>query len=199
MQNNRFSAVQLTLLSVIVALILESLLNQLSDPEVGWNAWLPWLQASVIALTVIAIWSGFALILTTSGRKPSAVDFIYPFGLLIALTLATNSLGATQLASFFCCVAAAGAFACWALYAEWRELINKGQAGGVRRALNIQGASTLLSLFMAGLTFATTPPLAVANFALIIAALLQVFAALGTMTGWRFVVTRTEASRTEVN
>ena len=190
MQPNRFSAVQLTLLSVIVALILESLLNQLGDSQAGWSAWLPWLQATVIALTVISIWSGFALILTTSERKPSAVDFVYPFGLLIALTLATNSLGATKLLSFFCFLATAGVFACWALYAELRDLGESGQSSGVRRALYIQGINTLLAILTVGVLRVFSLAVFVAQGALIIAVVLQVLAAIGTMTGWRFVASR---------
>ena len=190
MQPNRFSAVQLTLLSVIVALILESLLNQLGDSQAGWNAWLPWLQATVIALTVISIWSGFALILTTSERKPSAVDFVYPFGLLIALTLATNSLGATKLLSFLCFLATAGVFACWALCAELRDLGESGQSSGVRRALYIQGINTLLAILTVGVLSVFSLAVFVAQGALIIAVVLQVLAAIGTMTGWRFVASR---------
>jgi len=188
MPNNRFSAVQLTLLSVIVALILENLLNQFSDSTLGWSSVLPWLQSAAIAITVVSVWSGFALILSTSERQPETVDFIYPFGLLITLTLAANSLGNTQLLNFFTFLSLSGLFASWALRTELRDLeANSGQAIGVRRALYIQAANTGLSVLMALLFLATSPPQAVVIFALTIGVILPIFAALGTMRGWRFI------------
>jgi len=188
MTNNSFSAVQLTLLSVIVALVLENLLNQFGDPSVGWTGSLAWLQSALVALTVISVWSGFALILTTSQRKPAPVDFVYPFGLLIALTLAANSLGQAQLIKFFTFLGIGGLFACWALGSELSNLISSsGQSAGLRRALYIQGADAVLCFAMVLILLASSPPQAVVVFALCIAVILQLAAALGTMQGWRFV------------
>jgi len=188
MPNSSFSAVQLTLLSVIVALILENLLNQFGDQSLGWSGALPWLQSASVAITVVSVWSGFALILTTSERKPETVDFIYPFGLLITLTLAANSLGGEQLTKFFTFLCLGGLFSCWALRSELVSLEPKsGQAIGVRRAMYVQLASTGLCFFMALLMLATSPPQAVVIFALIIAVILPITAALGTMRGWRSI------------
>ncbi len=188
MPNNRFSAVQLTLLSVIVALILENLLNQFSDESLGWSAVLPWLQSASVAITVVSVWSGFALILTTSERKPEAVDFIYPFGLLITLTLAANSLGHAQLTKFFVFLCLGGLFACWALRTELLDLEpGSAAANGVGRALYIQAASATLCLIMTLLLIASSPPQAVVIFALVIAVILPITAALGTMRGWRSI------------
>jgi len=186
MSNNRFSAVQLTLLSVIVALILENLLNQFSNQSVGWSSPLPLLQAAVIAITVISLWSGFALILSTSERKPSLVDFVYPFGLLIMLTLAANSMGGAQLTKFFTFLGLGALFACWALRAEYVDLpIDSLQALGIRRGFYTQVVSTGLCLIMALVLAAANPPEALVIFALCILVVVQVFAALGTMWGWR--------------
>ena len=132
------------------------------------------------------------LILTTSERKPSAVDFVYPFGLLITLTLATNSLDTTKLVSFISFLAAAGVFACWALYAELRDLGASSQSSGVRRALYIQATNTLLAIFTLGVLLLVSPAVFLAQGALINAAVLQVLAAIGTMTGWRFVVSTSD-------
>jgi len=188
MPNNRFSAVQLTLLSVIVALILENLLNQFGDPTLGWSGILPWLQSALVAMTVIAVWSGFALILTTSERQPTPVDFIYPFGLLITLTLAANSLGAEQLTKFFIFLGLGGFFACWALRAEFLNLpADSDEAHGVNRAIYIQAADTGLCALLTLLLLATSPPEAVVKFALCIGVIIQLIAAQGTMRGWRAV------------
>lgn len=187
MPNSRFSAVQLTLLSIIVALILESLLNQLDNNSINWATLLPWLQAGLVAITVIAIWSGFALILSTSDRKPETVDFVYPFGLLITLSLATDSLGENRLASFFGFLAFGSLFACWALHSEWRSERRNNGGNGVRHALYIQSADTALNSLMALVLLVSVPPLAVVTFALIIAIMVQAVAAIGTMRGWRFV------------
>lgn len=194
MTNSRFSAVQLTLLSVIVALILESLLNQFGDPVAGWHTWLPWFQATVIAITVITIWSGFALILTVSVRRPELCDFVYPFGLLITLTLAANSLGESNLARYFSFLALSNVFACWALYAELRSISDNGQTAGVRQALYVQAVDLALSLLMALIVVASSPPIPVINFALTIAIAMQAFSAVGTMRGWRYVAGETSAS-----
>jgi|GEM_PF-3349057 len=190
MPNNRFSAVQLTLLSVIVALILENLLNQIGNQSVGWTGPLPWLQAALVAITVIAVWSGFALILTSSERRPEPVDFIYPFGLLITLTLAANSLGEAQLARFFLFLCLGGLFACWALRAELLVLPEgSGEAVGVRRAIYIQASDCVLCLLMCAMLVVLTPPLAVTLIVLSGAVILQMIAAQGTMRGWRAIST----------
>lgn len=195
MPNNRFSAVQLTLLSVIVALILENLLNQFANQGVGWTGILPWLQSAVVALTVIAVWSGFALILTSSERKPEPVDFIYPFGLLITLTLAANSLGEAQLARFFMFLSLGGIFACWALRAEFLTLpAESDQAFGVRRAFYIQATDCILCLLMSLMLFAFSLPLAVTLVALGSAVIIQAIAAQGTMRGWRAVSAATQTN-----
>lgn len=187
MPNTRFSAVQLTLLSVIVALILESLLNQIGDSNLNWTSAQLWLQAALIALTVIAIWSGYALILTTSERPPETVDFVYPFGLLITLTLASNSLEAAHLARYFLCMGLGGVFACWALWAEAANLEGTGQSFGVKRALYIQAADTILNALLATVLYLATLPAAAVIIGLLVAIAIQLFAAWGTMAGWRYV------------
>lgn len=141
MPTNRFAAVQLTLLSVIVALILENLLNQVSGAA-GLDTWhgaIPWLQAAAVAVTVITIWSGFALILSGSNRPPATIDFVYPFGLLITLSLAANSLDVDQTGLFFMHLCLGGVFAVLALRTEQIYLDADGRVAGVRQAVIIQG------------------------------------------------------------
>ena len=187
MPTNSFAAVQLTLLSVIVALILENLLNQLGGGTANWGSPLPWLQAGLVAITVITIWSGFALILSVSTRAPEAVDFIYPFGLLIALTLAANSVGTDALAPFFMFLALGGVFATWALRAELGSQGIEDQQAGIRSAIRLQAVDTAIGLVMAiALVFATLPPLIIIA-ALVAGIAVQGMAAFGTVQGWRFV------------
>lgn len=190
MPTNRFAAVQLTLLSVIVALILENLLNQLGNSDSNWSSALPWLQAAVVAATVISIWSGFALLLSTSNRQPEPIDFISPFTLLITLTLAANSLGTEELVKFFGFLLLAGLVSIWALNAELRFMIkNEDPASrGVKKAIYLQAAGTAVAGLMALvlLVLASTPTAALV-IGLIIAIAIQGAAAFGTMEGWRFV------------
>lgn len=188
MPTNRFAAVQLTLLSVIVALILENLLNQVSGTS-GLDTWqsvVPWLQAAAVAITVITIWSGFALILSVSNRPPATVDFIYPFGLLISLSLAANTLNTSQAWLFFMYLLLGAVFAVWALRTEQTYLEASGVITGVRRAVIIQGVDTLLCFvaMLLALLFAL-PNWLIAGL-LVILICVQLVAAAGTMQGWRF-------------
>lgn len=188
MPNNRFAAVQLTLLSVIVALILENLLNQVSGSEAlaTWTTPIPWLQAAVVAVTVITIWSGFALILSLSDRPPATVDFVYPFGLLITLSLAANSLNTDQLWQFFMHLGLSSAFAYWALCVEQNHIEQSGATTGVRRAALIQGVDTLLCFgVMAAVLFVPVPEWLLIVILSLMSAI-QIAAAAGTMQGWRY-------------
>lgn len=189
MPTNRFAAVQLTLLSVIVALILENLLNQLGNSDSNWSSALPWLQATLVAATVLSIWSGFALLLSTSTRQPAPIDFISPFALLITLTLAANSLGTTELVKFFGFLMLSGVVSIWALNAELRFLVQHKEPAmnGVRRAIYVQAADAALAGLMALVVLLASPPNAMLVIALMIAIAIQGAAAFGTMEGWRFV------------
>lgn len=184
---NPFSSVQLTLLSVTVALILENLLNQLGAITADWSTALPWLQAGVVAVTVLTIWSGFALILSVSTRQPSAVDFIYPFGLLIALTLAANSVGEDKLVQFFLFLALGGVFATWALFAEIDPDMEGGNLGGIRRAIQLQALDAGICLVTGLALLLVNPATALVLGAMVVVILVQGVAAYGTMQGWRFV------------
>lgn len=188
MTNNRFAAVQLTLLSVIVALILENLLNQVSGAGAlaTWTNPIPWLQAAGVAVNVITIWSGFALIMSVSDRPPATVDFIYPFGLLIALSLAANSVNAPQTWLYFMYLGIGGVFAFWTLHTEQRYIEMTGATTGVRRATLIQGVDALFcfAAMTALLVFAI--PDWLLSLLLSIAIVIQLFAARGTMQGWRY-------------
>jgi len=185
--NNRFASVQLTLLSVIVALVLENLLNQVTGGTA--NTPLMWLQAALIAITVITVWSGFALILTVSDRQPAPVDFICPFGLLVSLTLAAGQLGAESLLPYFVFIAASSLFAIWALNAERIHVQTKedGRSEGIRKAVILQCIDAALAMAASAVLLLTTPPLALALIIICLCIAIQIIAAVGTMQGWRFV------------
>jgi len=195
MPTNRFAAVQLTLLSVIVALILENLLNQVSGAT-GLDTWhnaIPWLQAAAVAVTVITIWSGFALILSGSDRPPATIDFIYPFGLLITLSLAANSLNTAQPWQFFMLLGLGAVFAVFALRSEQSHIETGGVVSGVRRAVVIQSIDAVLCFVAMTMALVFTLPQWLNILILIVLIGVQLVAAAGTMQGWRY------ASRTDLD
>ncbi|MEM7216753.1 MAG: hypothetical protein AAF515_00210 [Pseudomonadota bacterium] len=183
---NRYAVVQLTLLSITVALILENLLGQVDDPSVDWSAPLTWLQGALIVVTVINIWSGFALVQSITTRAPQIVDLIYPFGLLIFLTLAANSLADGKHLRFLASIVMSGSFACWALWTEsnYAELTNT--PGVPKMVFYFQLGTVLVSLATCIALWAADISESVLMLVLGGLVIAHIWSAFDTLAGWRF-------------
>lgn len=113
---DRFVTVQLTLLSITVALILEGLLGALMEAP-GWS-FIVSVQAADVAASALAMWLGFAYSISASDKIPHVLDFLAPFGLLMTLSLATRFIGQVPLTMFLLCVAAGSFIAAAALWLD---------------------------------------------------------------------------------
>jgi hypothetical protein len=82
-------AIRITLVSIIVALVFENLLEALSANPYLWTATieglLTWLRTLATMATVILIWLGMALMITVIDRAPWPRDFLLPVVLLALL------------------------------------------------------------------------------------------------------------------
>jgi hypothetical protein len=82
-------AIRITLVSIIVALVFENLLEVLSANPYLWTVTieglLTWLRTLATTATVILIWLGMALMITVIDRAPFPRDFLLPVVLLALL------------------------------------------------------------------------------------------------------------------
>lgn len=95
---DRFATVQLTLLSIVVALILENLLSNLFALD-DWTP-LVLVQAADILLASLAMWVGFAYGLSFGTTRPTPIDFMGLFGLLIFMQFAVRFIYTGSVAGF---------------------------------------------------------------------------------------------------
>jgi len=182
---DKFATVQLTLLSIIVALVLENLLNELSQSEILWGATLAsavlWLQVLVILATVMCIWSGFAIALSL-GRSPYWGDFIAPMGLLIALFAAATNLYPQPAHWWFVAVAFGSGLSGWILHYDSLSAEKAGHPGP-QTAMKIQLGLAIYYLLGAVVLLFFNQPIIIAS--LIFAALVvEASVARGILIAW---------------
>ena len=123
----RFATVQLTLLSIVVALVLENLLSQLL--EMGQWSPLVMLQATDILMSSLSMWVGFAYGLSRGATRPTPIDFIGLFALLIFMQLAVRCIATGFVAGFFLAGAGATGSAALMLYKDVRAAKRAGVPG----------------------------------------------------------------------
>ena len=148
---DQFVTVQITLLSVIVALILENLLGVLHGPESveGTAWWIRWLSVSALAGALLSTWGGFTVLAILSTRPPSLLDFIAPCGLLVLLVQAVIGIGNNHPRQILLFLAAASALAAWSLWVETRYF-NTQREEGPRVPALVQSGIAVVSLLAAG-------------------------------------------------
>lgn len=149
-----FASVQLTLLSIVVALILENLLSAYWERPQPFASdalqWLFWLQVGLILATALSMWSGFALSFNYLHlRQPTALDIIAPFGLLITLNLAIGAMQPPLPAGFLLAAGAGSLLAGIILFLDTRNSRRRSRAGPVG-ALVVQTSIAALNLIGAG-------------------------------------------------
>ncbi|MEM1437118.1 MAG: hypothetical protein AAGG11_23930 [Pseudomonadota bacterium] len=149
---NRFVTVQLTLLSIAVALILENLLSMLLDLEV-WS-WLVAAQAFEVGTSAISMWVGFALGISAVNKPPHLMDFLVHFMLLFSLSTAVYFISTGYLPGYFLASTVGSGSAALTLWMDHSTARRYGASGPVNTAKLL----TLVAAFegtLALLTLAT--------------------------------------------
>lgn len=141
---NRFVTVQLTLLSIAVALILENLLSMLLALEV----WTPLIavQALDISVSAISMWVGFALGISTVNKPPHLLDFLVHFFLLFTLSTAVYFLSTGYLPGYFLASALGSSSAAATLWLDHRAALQHGTSGPVGTAKLLTFVATFEAL-----------------------------------------------------
>ena len=179
---SRFVTVQLSLLSIAVALILENLLNSMLDLEA--MSLLTAAQAFDVTVAAISMWIGFAYGISTVSKPPHLLDFLVPFLLLFSLSSAVYFITSGELALFFFAGAAGSASAAAALWLDVR----------MARQADFQGPSTTAAMLTVvaalevtvGLIFANTElPWTWAPLLMLPGITLQATTAFRSMRFWR--------------
>lgn len=192
---DHFTTVQLTLLSIIVALVLENLLSAFWERGRSDGADLTtvlwWLQAILILLSSISTWAGFGLSLSLNSRRVNFVDVIAPFALLITLNLAVGMLYPGNVSAYLLTVGGASGIAGIMLLSDVWSFATEA---GAEREVSIAGPATAmkLQLGIAGWNFAGAAliwlgvlDLRGGCFIIAMACIGQGLGLTGTIRGWR--------------
>jgi hypothetical protein len=192
--------IQITLLSIIVALAFENLLEAMNAIDAFWErsalALLVWLQALGVTATVLTMWSGTALLITLKERPPRTTDFLIPIAFLALLHVIIANLGNVPAHLWFYAAAAGAALAGSMVWLESPSTAparaRPGGWRGARLATQIQFA--LAGLTAAGGALVHAGLLEIAG-SLVFAGLyfvVQFAGALFAMSGWRRLVQRVD-------
>ncbi|MEM6707316.1 MAG: hypothetical protein AAF648_00875 [Pseudomonadota bacterium] len=178
----RFVTVQLTLLSIAVALILENLLSLM----LGLNerTLVQLLQAVDVSVAAISMWVGFAYGIASTNKPPHLMDFLVHFALLFALCTAVYFIGNGNLLGYFLANAAGTGSACTSLFMDHRLARRVGQSGPVG-TLALLGIITLWELGSAALAAGDWLNEHYVVAVLVVPILLQCTAALRSIRFWQ--------------
>ena len=92
----QFSTIQITMISIVVALALQEWLDRLPTIDVLWEpSWVAvrvWCQAAVAFAIILKMWTGFVLGAATSQRVPGPLDLLGPMGVLIFVDAQIGSI-----------------------------------------------------------------------------------------------------------
>lgn len=180
-----FATVQLTFLSIVVALILENALGSLSDNPLLW-AWtegslILWLQIVILSSATIASWAGFAISISF-GRPAGASDFVYPVLLLVCLYAAGTTLyPASEPHMYLLASAAASTVAGLMLVNDVRFVRERGFDGPTSAAWS---QAALAVLFLAGALAWRLAGISTIPF-LVVGALVEMIGLASALNAWR--------------
>lgn len=179
-----FATVQLTMLSIVVALILENLLSTLFELD----QWTPLilLQSLDVLASSFSMWIGFGLALTLIDKQPSISDFLNPFFMLIFLNLAVRCIATGNTTGFFFASALATASSAFNLWSEVRREKKLGREGPttIFKLLLITTTVEVVAASVMGLGWGNAN---VACGFLLVAFSLQAFASAHSIKGWRMI------------
>jgi hypothetical protein len=110
-----FPTIQITLVSIIVALTLEQLLDLLPTIEAMWEPTLiaatVWCQALIAFAIIVKMSAGFILSGVQLQRVPGATDFLAPLGLLVFVDAQIAAIGTDHVVRWWYVLGAGSWFA----------------------------------------------------------------------------------------
>jgi hypothetical protein len=122
---DHFVTMQLTLLSIVIALVLENLLSRISDlPHNDFSSvagWLTWMEIALLLASAIATWAGFGFAFASPSRRPAIIDFLTPLLLLATMNAAVHWLYPEPPAGYLAASAAGSWIASALLFTQWRR------------------------------------------------------------------------------
>jgi hypothetical protein len=179
---DRFVTVQLTLLSITVALILEGLLGSLMEAP-GWS-FIVSVQAADVAASALAMWLGFAYGISVVDKIPHVMDFLAPFGLLMTLSLATRFIGQEPMTVFLICVAGGSFVAATTLWMDC-QLAQRANMSGPRSQAILLTSIGLWELALAAASASGRISVTVVAALLLASTIAQVFGIAHSIRWWR--------------
>ncbi|MFK7912707.1 MAG: hypothetical protein AB8B93_02230 [Pseudomonadales bacterium] len=186
----RFVTVQLTLLSIVVALILESLLGVLFQLE-QWSL-LVMVQSADVLTSALAMWIGFALGIAAADKTPHIMDFLGPFALLITLNLAVRYIATEQFVGFLLSGAAASTTAAASLWLDSRAARRIGKQGP-DTTIRLLVAVALIEATIALLLLSGIITTAIGIALLMVSTAIQIFGVARSIHFWQLSLTPTAA------
>lgn len=182
MVKNRFVNVQLTLLSIAVALILENLLGVFHNAEIITPLIL--VQSVEIGISAISMWVGFAYGISSVNKPPHLMDFLVHFLLLFTLSTAVTFIGTGNLPGYFIAAGLGSASAALCLRLDVVLAHRAGRQGPNGTFLLLASiASIELGIGLLALTVTLTAPVAI--LLLIPVITLQGITAMRSIRSWQ--------------
>ena len=184
-----FVIVQLTLLSIVVALILENLLSSLwaNNPinVTSLEGWVALFEVLLVFLSALATYAGFSLSLSFSHKRPQVIDFLMPFGLLFSMQIAIGFIVPGAIHYFLLAMGCASLIAGAQLASDWRlAKVDDNPAAAPGAPAVLQAANGLWGCLGALLVAVDLVGLAGALAFIAIAATVQLAGVAGTLHGW---------------
>lgn len=184
-----FVVVQLTLLSIVVALILENLLSSLWDNNpIGFTSiegWIAFLEVALVLLSAVATYAGFTLWLSFPEKRPQVIDFLMPFGLLITMQIGIGFLMPGAVHYFLLAMGSASFIAALQLASDWRmAMAEANQPEGAGGPAILQMSIALWDWLGALLLGVDLIGLYGAAVFVGVAVILQTIGVSGTLRGW---------------
>ncbi len=192
-----FPTIQITLVSIVVALALQELLSRLPTIDALWHTTIVgarvWCQVLVALVIIIKMWTGFVLTAVATERVPRALDLVGPILVLVFVDAQIASIGVEHALRWWYVLGAgslvAAAFIAGQAPIAAAEMVpGGGQPGGIaagfRRPALIEVAMGGLALLIAVLhhlvEFGDVTLLVVSAVYLVC----QLLSAIGPIVGW---------------
>jgi hypothetical protein len=187
--HRHFATVQVTLLSIVVALILENLLAHIwasgAPGFITLEDWITWFQIALVLASALTTWSGFAFgLIFVENKQIHAIDFIVPFALLISMQVGIRYIFPEPIHGYLFAMALASGTAAALLISEYRSH-RQSSRQSTFFAASVQMGITVWELLGALLLYVEWIDLPVALLFLVGATIVQTTALWATFAGWR--------------
>ena len=198
-----FPTVQITSVSIVVALTLENLLDTVSSSAALWRvdgtSLTLWCHALTVLVVTVKIWSGFAFNAMALDRLPRTMDVLGPLGLLLLVYSLIASIAPGRETIWWCFMAAGSFLAAAYLRTQMpdatslssRSQTGPGYAAMIEIALGTAAGTIGAFVWLGDLERATVLLLAAAYLAA------QAVSAIGALRVWSYARAVIAAARAE--